>query len=263
MRSFFHIVRLSFQQQLTYRTAILAGIATNLFFGLLRASIIIALYQGRGEVNDLTLKGALTYIAVSQGMIAFLYIFGTSDVMTSVYNGSIGSDLLKPLNLFTLWLGRDLGRSFVNLFGRGFLMIGLFALFFPITVPTRLDRWLMLTLAMSLGWLVSFAWRFLVNLFAFWTPDARGFLRIGFTLSQLFSGFLMPLRLYPDWFVSICNLTPFPALFNTSLEVYLGLLTGRGVWLALLNQALWFLALAALSQFVLTLGVRRLVIQGG
>jgi ABC-2 type transport system permease protein len=80
---------------------------------------------------------------------------------------------------------------------------------------------------------------------------------------NLCSGFLMPLRLYPDWFANLCRLTPFPALFNTTLEVYLGLLSGPELLLALFNQLFWALALSLLAQLVLMAGVRRLVIQGG
>jgi ABC-2 type transport system permease protein len=263
MKLFIRIVRLSSQQQLTYRVALWAGLATNYFFALLRVSLLVALYDGKSEVNGLPIQGAITYVAVSQGMIAFLMIFGSWDLMNAVYNGSIGADLLKPLHLFIFWLARDLGRSLVNLAMRGLLLMVFFSLLYPILLPTRPEQWIALPLALALGWLVSFSFRFLVNLAAFWTPDARGFGRIAFIVMQLLAGFLMPLRLYPDWFAQLCKLTPFPALFNTTLEVYLGLLTGRELWLALFNQLAWFVALVILAQLVLRAGVRRLVIQGG
>jgi hypothetical protein len=37
MRLFWEISKLAFQRQLTYRAATLAGLATNFFFGMLRA----------------------------------------------------------------------------------------------------------------------------------------------------------------------------------------------------------------------------------
>ena len=263
MRLFFHIVRLAIQQQLTYRAAILSGLATNFFFALLRVSVLLSLYGGQAEVNGLSLQGAVTFVAVSQGLIAFLFIFGTTDVMQTVYTGSVGSDLLKPLGLFSFWMARDLGRSLVNLVARGLILLLAFSLLYPLQIPTRIEQWLVLPLAMLLGWLVSYAWRFLVNLSAFWTPDARGLARIAFSISQLFSGFIMPLRLYPDWFADLCRLTPFPALFNTTVELYLGILSGQELVLSLLTQAVWFLILYALCQVVLQAGVRRLVVQGG
>ena len=33
----------------------------------------------------------------------------------------------------------------------------------------------------------------------------------------------MPLRFFPEWFVKLCYLTPFPYTINVVVEVYLGL----------------------------------------
>jgi ABC-2 type transport system permease protein len=263
MRLFLRVVKLAALQQATYRTALIAGLVTNFFFGLFRAELVVALYGSQTLVNGLPLDGALTYIAVGQALIAFLYLFGTFDVMATVYSGSIGADLIRPMPLFSLWLARDLGISLVNLFMRGFLLILAFALFYRVVLPAGLAGWGLTILSLTLGWLVSFAWRFLINLSAFWTPDARGLGRAAFGASQLLSGFLIPLRLYPDWFSHLCSLTPFPAMFNTSVEVYLGLVGGPALWRALGIQLGWFIVLAAACAVVQRAGIRRLVIQGG
>lgn len=263
MQVFWHIVRLAFRQQLTYRVAILAGMVTNLFFGLLRVALLMALYQGRGEVNSLDVSEAITFIALSQSLIAFLEVFGSFGLMDTVYTGSIGSDLIKPLNLFTLWLGRDFGRSLVNLIGRGALFALGFMLFYPLKLPPRLESWLALPSALILGWLTSFAWRFLVNLVAFWSPDGRAIGRGLFALSQFFSGFIIPLRILPDWFSRLAHYTPFPAMLNTPIEIYLGVIGGQEIIIALLYQVLWFGLLVLAGQGIYRLGIKRLVVQGG
>ena len=73
----------------------------------------------------------------------------------------------------------------------------------------------------------------------------------------------MPLRFFPDWFVQVCNLTPFPSMVNTVIEVYLGTLTGPELLRALGMQLLWIVVLFITCQLVLRAGVCRLVIQGG
>jgi ABC-2 type transport system permease protein len=263
MRLFCALIRLSFQRQLTYRAANLAGLATNLFFGLLRAAVLVALYGARQEVAGLSLTGAITYTGLTQGLIAFLSLFNWYEVMDSVYNGQIGSDLLKPIDYFSFWLARDLGRAGASLLLRGFTMMAFYALIFDLAWPRGWLQWLSLALAMLLALLVSFSWRFLINLAAFWVPNALGVGRFGFIVSWFLSGFLMPLRFFPDWFVRLCYLTPFPHTVNTVVEVYLGLLSGPDLARALLGQLLWLLGLVAAGQVVLRAGVRRLVIQGG
>jgi ABC-2 type transport system permease protein len=263
MRLHWELVALSFRLQLTYRTANWAGLATNFFFGLLRAAVMIALYDARPEIAGLPLSAAITYTGLTQGVIAFLSLFSWWDVMNSVYSGDVSSDLLKPLNYFFFWLTRDLGRAFASLLLRGLTMMLVYALLFDITVPRSPGQWMALVIALTLSWLVSFSWRFLVNLAAFWTPDARGIGRFAYTLSWFLSGFLMPLRFFPDWFVRLCNWTPFPSMINAIVEIYLGVLTMGEIVRTLLIQLLWAVLLITACQLTLRAGVRRLVIQGG
>ena len=263
MRLHLELTRLSLQRYITYRAATLAGLATNFFFGLLRAAVIIALYGARQQVEGISLQGAITYTGISQGTIAFLSLFGWYDLMQTVYTGAVGADLLKPVNYFTFWMAQDFGRALVNLFLRGLPIMIFYALVFGITVPQAGWQWLALALSLALAWLVSFAWRFLVNLAAFWVPNAVGIGRLLFGLSWMMSGFLMPLRFLPDWFQRLCYLTPFPHLINTIVEIYLGLLSRPQALQALLAQVTWIVILVVASQALLRLGVRRLVIQGG
>jgi ABC-2 type transport system permease protein len=263
MRLFWNLIRQSFRLQLTYRAANLAGLATNFFFGLLRAAVLIALYQTRQEVAGLSLQAAITYTGLSQATIACLSFFGWWQVMESVYSGDIAADLLKPIDYLFFWLARDLGRAAASFLMRAVTIMLAYAIVFDITAPDSVGQWLLLALSLLLSVVVSFAWRFLVNLTAFWIPDARGVGRFAFGLSWFLSGFLMPLRFFPGWFVWLCNLTPFPSMVNTVIEVYLGVLRGPALVYALLGQVMWIAILLTLCRLVLRAGVRQLVIQGG
>ena len=263
MRLFWEIVLLALRRQLTYRAAMWAGLVTNLFFGLLRAFVMIALYDGRNEVAGLTIQDAITYTALSQAIIAYLSIFGWWDVMESVNSGEVAADMLRPMSYLRFWMGVDLGRALVNLVMRGATILLIYALFVKLSLPTTLWQWLLFVPVLLLSWLVSFGWRFLINLAAFWTPNARGIGRFGFGLTWVLSGFYMPLSLYPEWFQRLCEMTPFPAMVSTPLQLFLGQLSGPQLAWAIAHQALWSIALVALAHLILNRGVRRLVIQGG
>ena len=138
-----------------------------------------------------------------------------------------------------------------------------YALLLGISAPQGAWQWLALLLALVFSWWVSFTFRFLVNLTAFWVPNAQGVGRLVFTLTWFLSGFMMPLRFFPEWFERLCYWTPFPHMINTIIEIYLGLLGPRETILALLAQLGWGIGLALLGQFTLRQGIKRLVIQGG
>jgi ABC-2 type transport system permease protein len=263
MRTFLALTRVAIQRQFTYRAATMAGLATNLFFGLLRVAVMVALYGDQTRVNGLTLNDAITFTGLSQACIAFLSLFGWLEIVYSVNSGQVGADLLKPMGYFSFWMAQDFGRSLVNLLLRGFAIMAFYALVFDITVPTSPGQWTALALALIFAWMTSFAWRFVINLSAFWSPNAVGFCRLFFALSWFLSGFFMPLRFFPEWFQRLCYLTPFPQMVNTPIEIYLGELSASQTVQALAVQVMWVIVLSILGQVILLAGVRRLVVQGG
>jgi ABC-2 type transport system permease protein len=263
MRLFYEFSLRSFQRQLVYRTAALAGLVTNFFFGIIRIAVLVALYGARHEVAGIPLEGAITFTGLSQAMIGVLSLFSWYELMNNVYTGAISSDLLKPMSLYQYWLSHDFGRAFGQLILRGLPMMIAYAVFFGISTPESPSQWAGFVVSLFLAWLVSFSWRFLVNLAAFWIPNAAGFVRFAFILSWFMSGFLMPLRYFPDWFIKLCALTPFPYMINTVVEIYLGVVQGPALIQALLMQIFWFTGLFLAGHLVLRIGIRKLVILGG
>ena len=260
---FWQITRTSYQRHLTYRAATIAGLVTNFFFGILRASVLVALYGPRTSVEGITVQGAITYAALTQAVIGYLSLFSWFELMDTVYTGEIATDLLKPMNYISYWLAKDLGRAVVQFVFRGLVVIAGYALIFDLIWPHGWQQWTALAISLVLSWMISFAFRFLVNLVAFWTPNARGALRFTFIFSWFFSGFLMPLRFFPDWVIKLSYLTPFPHALNTVVEIFLGVVQGPELLQTLLFQLLWIIGMLFAAQLILRAGVRRLVILGG
>jgi ABC-2 type transport system permease protein len=263
MGLFWIICAKSIQKQLSYRTAALAGLVTNLFFGFLRAAVLIALYGSRTVITGIPLEGAITYTGITQAIIGYLSLFNWYELMNSVYTGAIATDLVKPLSYYRFWLAQDFGRALAQLILRGVPIVVIYAVVFRISYPSYPLQWLALLVSLFLAWNISFSWRFLLNLSSFWVPNAIGILRFGFLISWFLSGFLMPLRYFPDWFQKLCYLTPFPHMINTIVEIYLGVVSGSALISLLLLQTAWALGLIIICNLVLWAGIRRLVILGG
>ena len=263
MRIFWELARRAFERQFAYRAAAFAGLVTNFFFGLLRAAVMVALYHGRGEIAGFSLLQAVTFTGISQAIIGTISFFGWYDLMNNVYSGAVASDLLKPMNLFNYWLAQDAGRALASFFLRAVPILAAYSIFLGAIFPTTLAQICAVIVGLVFSWLVSFSYRFILNLASFWTPNAIGIARFGFMLTWLLSGFMFPLRFFPDWFVTFCKLTPFPYMVNSLVEIYLGVLDGWEVVLALSLQAVWIIILVVLGQIVLRKGISRLVIVGG
>lgn len=263
LRLFWEVTKRSLQRYMAYRAAAIAGLATNFFFGLLRMAVLLALYGEREEMLGYTVEGIVTYAALTQAVIGYLNLFMWSEMADSVHNGEVAADLLKPLNYFTLWLAQDMGRAMVNFLLRGVTIMTIYAFVVDLAYPTSTMQWGALALTVVLSWLISFGFRFLINLTAFWTPNARGIIRSGFVISWFASGLLMPLRFFPEWVQTLIYLTPFPYMLNAVVEIYVGVAQGWEVMEILLVQCAWVIGLILACQLLLLRGIRRLVILGG
>ena len=183
--------------------------------------------------------------------------------MKTVRSGDIASDLAKPFDYYFFWLAQDLGANLVHLVVRGVPIMLAYALATPMVWPADVGAALAFAASLLLAMLVSFAWRFCVNITALWSADALGFARLGYTLAMFLSGFLVPVTFFPPWLKTVAYWTPFPSIIETPVQVWLGIVTGPAAMGALIQQAFWFGALMILGRLMLAAGIRKLVIQGG
>ncbi len=110
---------------------------------------------------------------------------------------------------------------------------------------------------------VSFALRFMLNLSAFWTTDARGLGSLVLIASTFLSGFLIPLDFFPDWLRRVVVLLPFASTIQIPADVFMERLGPSALVGALALQAFWACVLLGAAQGVVGLATRRVVVQGG
>jgi ABC-2 type transport system permease protein len=254
------LVRAGFQRYASYRQASLAGLATNIVFGLLRASVLVAVLNQRGPVAGYDIATAVTYVWLGQGLLNVVDLWSDRTLAQRVRTGDVVVDLGRPWDLQSALLAGDLGRAGHAVFMRLLPPMAIGMVFFPFRWPEHAATWALFAVSALLGTTVSFGVRFLLNLSAFWLLDARGVLAVWGTVGGLLSGLILPLAWFPAWAQAVLAWTPFPALFQVPIDVF----TERGDPIALLTrQLLWAAVLFGLGRVALARGTRRLVVQGG
>jgi ABC-2 type transport system permease protein len=263
MRLYWEIGRRALRRQLAYRTENLAGVVTNGFFGYLRAALLLAMYRTTNSVAGYDAQAAVTYAWITQALIMIVALWGWWDVEATIRTGDVVSDLAKPFSYLGFWLARDAGRAvyFAVFRAAPVLLAGqvLFGLRWP---PTPL-AWLAFLASLPLAVVTSFGWRFLLNLSAFWTTDARGVGWLALAASLFLGGFIVPLRFFPDWLQPVLLALPFAAMTQVPSDLFVGRLSGAAALAALAQQAAWAVAMLAVAQAVARLATRRVVTQGG
>jgi ABC-2 type transport system permease protein len=79
----------------------------------------------------------------------------------------------------------------------------------------------------------------------------------------VFSGSLVPLPLFPEWTQAFLSILPFRGLVDTPFRLYLGHIPPGDVLFHLAHQLAWAASIVVVGRWVLSRGVRRLVVQGG
>lgn len=263
MRLYWELAKRQFQRQLAYRTANFAGLVTNAFFGYVRAAIFLAAFQARPQIAGYDASAAVTYTWVTQALIMIVMLWGWWDVERTIRTGDVVADLSKPFSYLGYWLARDYGRALYFTIFRAAPTLLIGQLTFGIRWPAAPVTWLGLAASLVLAIAVSFAWRFILNLAAFWTTDARGLGNLAQVAVYALSGFVIPLPFYPDWLRPVLLALPFAAIIHVPANIFVERTTGAEVWAALGQQALWAVVMLGAAQLMVGLATRRVVIQGG
>jgi ABC-2 type transport system permease protein len=247
------IAKRGWRRHAAYPWATAAGVFTNTIFGFIQAYILLAVFHKRAHVGSYDAADAVTYVWLAQALIMTVYAFGWTELALRIRDGSIATDLSRPLDPQRYWLAFDLGRAPYHLIFRGL---------FQLRYPSPLDL-IAFLVSVVLAVVVSLGFRFLYNSAAFWFVDIRGVVTLSLTVSLFFSGMILPLTFFPSWLRTIAHVLPFASIMQTPIDVWLGKHHGAELVGILALQAAWALVLLGLGRVTLRLGAKKLVIQGG
>ena len=95
---------------LQYRAAALAGMSTQLFWGLIRVMIFEAFYRTSTQAQPMTYAEVVNYVWLGQALFALLPWAPDNDVRTMVRTGTVAYELVRPVDLYAFWYSRALAN---------------------------------------------------------------------------------------------------------------------------------------------------------
>jgi ABC-2 type transport system permease protein len=190
-----------------------------------------------------------------------LEIDGTRIIRDRVREGSIATDLMKPINLPLYFFSDGFGQTLLHaVLIVPSLLLALFIVHIDVPSPFVL---LAFALSFALGYVVNFLMNFLMNSIAFWTLETFAIQLIIRWVSDLLGGQIVPLIFFPGFLQKIVLALPFAAVYSTPLLIYLGNIPPNAYPAAFATQLAWIAGFAILAMFVWRGALRRVVVQGG
>jgi ABC-2 type transport system permease protein len=263
MKAYLAIFSAYFRTLLQYRTAALAGIATQVFWGLIRMMILDGFYRSTTAPQPMSYPEVVTYIWLGQAMILLVITGIDLDIRTMIRSGTVAYELLRPLELYRLWYCRALARRTAPLLLRMVPIFVIAWLFFGLRAPASPASGALCAISTVVTMLLGASIATLMTMSLLWTLAGDGINRLMAAAMYIFSGMIVPLPLFPDWLQPLLNALPFRGLADTPFRIYMGHIPPEQGLLAIAHQLVWTAAFVVVGRWVLSRGVGRLVVQGG
>ncbi|MFQ6396862.1 ABC transporter permease [Nocardia sp. KC 131] len=261
---YFCLAGAGFRRQSQYRLAMFAGLFTNCVFGFVRAAVMMAAVRASDGFGGYDEGSIGAYVWLSQGMLGATQFMGPPlELVERVKNGDIAIDFLRPVDVQFGYLAADLGRAAATILPRGIPSVLVGVLTFGLTMPNTPGPYLLGFFSVLLAVTLSFLCLFAVGLIGFWVVETRG-LRVLYQISGTFlAGLFVPVHMFPDWLRTIADVTPFPSILQSPIDILSGRITGTESVTVIAAQMFWVLFIGAVGRVLLAAGRRRLEVQGG
>lgn len=263
-RIYWRLLVAGFRRQSTYRLAALGGLVANATFGLLKVAILFATVEAAGgELNGYDVGLMSTYVWLSQGLLGSVNLFGRSDIAERIKDGDIAVDFLRPVDVQAAAVTTEVGKSLFALLPRGVPSVLIGALVVGMELPDRVAPYLLGTVSLLLGIVISAATVYLVAAAGFWLVETRGLQLFYMVVSGFLAGLFVPVWLFPQWLQVVAQATPFPSMMMYPVDVLSGRADLAQSCVLLAAQLAWLAGVGALGQVLTRAGRRHLEVQGG
>jgi ABC-2 type transport system permease protein len=251
----------AFAREATYRVEVLMEIASLVLRVYILRALWTALYARNVAPINLPLHAMITYATVAMLMSLILEVDGTRLIREKIREGTIATDLMKPISVPLYFFSDGLGQTLLHaLLVVPSLLFALLLVHIDVPPPATFAAFL---LSFAVGYGVNFFLNFLMNCIAFWTLETFAAQLIVRWTSDLLSGQIIPLTLFPGILGRIVFALPFAAIYSTPLLIYVGVIPAAQWAPSIAMQLAWLALFAAASSVVWRAASNRVVIQGG
>jgi len=267
MKSYLSYFKLKFTIGLQYRAAALAGISTQIFFGLVYILVYVAFYESDATSIPMPLNELVSFLWLNQAFFALVYLwYKDKDIINLIKTGNIAYELCRPQDVYMMWASKIFGERLSNATLR-FLPVIIIAMLLP--APFNLD--LSITLPRFIIFIISFIlssllMTFLVLLYhiiCLFTLDEKGIVNIFMVVSDILSGLVLPLPFFPTFFQNIANILPFRYISDFPFRLYVGNIPLKEGVIGIVVQIIWMIILIIVGRILMKKALNKAVIQGG
>lgn len=267
IKGYLSVFKLRISNGLQYRTAAIAGIGTQFFFGFIFIMIFEAFYANSSQTPPMTLPELVTYTWLKQAFLAFIVLWlRDNELFQLITSGNIAYELCRPSGIYGLWYAKLLAQRLSSALLRCFpILVIVFFLPEPygLKLPPDWASAFLFLAVLIVGLLLIVALSMLIYISVFVTMSPTGSLLMFSVFGEFFGGLIIPVPLMPEWAQQIVYKLPFHWTADFPFRVFTGNLSKAEALSGLLAQTVWLAVLVIVGKWLMDKALRRLVVQGG
>lgn len=268
MRTYLSLFRIKFIANLQYRAAALAGVFTQLFFGLVFILVYLAFYESNPTTSaPMPWNDLVSYLWLNQILFSLTYIWVRDrDLLDMIKNGNVAYEMCRPISFYWKWFFTMYGSRLANVLLR-FIPVTIIAFLLPspytLGLPKDFNTFLVFILALIIASLLVTSLSFIYHLITFFTLDEKGVITFLMVFGEIFAGGTIPLVFFPKFLYNIAYILPFRYICDLPFRIYSGNISIVNALPDVVGALIWLICLIILGLFIAKLAMKKATIQGG
>jgi ABC-2 type transport system permease protein len=212
-----------------------------------------------GSIDGWTFSTVTSYYFLLLVASAMLMSHIEEDVaIDDIQQGQLSGQLLRPFSYFLISMFLELPwRILQGSFG---VMISIFCVlvFGVVFAFSTKPEVIVLSICISVfAFVLSFLFKMLLGMTAFWLTDARGLFQISEAFVVVFGGFVVPITLLPGFAEKLAQILPFSYMIYYPIVAFQGQLSMPQLIQVMAIQIGWIVGLAILYKITWQAGRKR------
>lgn len=267
MKSYFSYFKLRFLTGLQYRKSAIAGVLTQIFFGLVFIMVYLAFYESDSTNAPMTLVQVVSYLWLNQALFALVYMwYKDKDIFMLIKNGNISYELCRPQKLYWMWFSKIISQRLSSVLLRCIPAL-LVALLLPhpygLGLPNDFLTFIVFVITLFFSTLLMTSIVTFYHVLAMFTLDDKGVTAIVLSVADILSGVVVPIPFFPQFLQNISTYLPFRYVSDLPFRIYTSHIPLNEAWLGIVVQILWLFILIGVGYFLSKKALKKAVIQGG
>ncbi len=255
------VMRVGLASAIAYRAEIVVWVLTTTM-----PLIMLPLWHAVAEEAPIQGFGQARFTAYFLAAFVVRQVVGAWAAWTINYEvrtGALSQRLLRPIHPLYAYAAENLASVPIRAVVALPVGLGAFLITGGEHVARELALWLMVPLALLGAWMITFFAHVTVGALSMWMHQSIKLMDLWSAGFFVFSGYLVPLALFPEWLRAFPAWMPFAYQLGFPVELLTGALSPSEAVHALGAQWAWVALLGALAAIVWNRGLRRYGAYGG